>query len=251
MNIEYYILILISGIFAGAINAIAGGGTFITFPTLMYAGLPSIQANATNGLAIFPGHAGSLLPNKNYIKEAFRKLKPQLICCFFGGVTGSLLLIFSSEKLFKLLVPILIFSATLLFAYSGKIQKLHVKINSEKTKKNLQLLLLFLITIYGGYFGAGQGIMLLAILSITENLELNILNLLKNLYATVANTIAAVLFAFSGLVVWKPAFILLIGAIIGGFIGGRLNNIIPPALLRKFIVSVGAFLTIYYSYTLV
>ncbi|MDX1948930.1 MAG: sulfite exporter TauE/SafE family protein [Rickettsiales bacterium] len=246
--LEIFIL-FIAGILAGLVNSIAGGGTFFTFPALMHSGLTSIIANATNSLSIFPGHFGGLIPQRKYLIGKIFELRYKILACFIGGALGSVLLMISSEKLFRSLIPFLLYLATILFYLAPKIQNIlneNKKLLDRFSSQKASFIGLFLITIYGGYFGAGQGIMLMALLSITEKDDIKELNTQKNFFAVIANFTAVIFFAFSGMIAWKSALIVLIGAVIGGYIGAKIANSIKPQTLRKIIISVGFLLGTYY-----
>ncbi len=248
--LEFFILFF-AGILAGFVNSIAGGGTFFTFPALMHSGLPSIIANATNSLSIFPGHFGGLIPQRKYLITKFFELRYKIIACFLGGAVGSILLMVSTEKLFRSLIPFLLYLATILFYLAPKIQNIlnnNKKLLDKFSSQKASFIGLFLITIYGGYFGAGQGIMLMALLSITEKDSITELNTQKNFFAVIANFTAVIFFAFSGLIAWKQAIIVLVGAVLGGYFGARIANSIKPQTLRKIIIIVGLMLGTYYLF---
>lgn len=246
MSVYDILILFLSGIMGGAVNAIAGGGTFFTFPAFMSIGLPALIANATNSLSIFPGHAAGVLPYINKLKENYKKIIKLFSAAFLGGLAGSILLIYTSEVFFRSLVPWLIGAATIIFALAPYVKKLpHLK-NAENNFP-LFWISIFIITIYGGYFGAGQGVILLAVLSVLSSEPLDIINMKKNLYAVIANSSALIMFVFSDMISWDHGLIVMAGAILGGFIGGKLSNKIPTKYLRIIIIIVGVLLTLKYA----
>ncbi len=247
MSAHDILILFLSGIMGGAVNAIAGGGTFFTFPAFMSVGLPAIVANATNSLSIFPGHAAGVLPYLKKLKNNYKHILKLFSAAFLGGLTGSILLIYTSETIFRSLVPWLIGAATIIFALAPYVKKLpHLK-NAENNFP-LFWISIFIITIYGGYFGAGQGVILLAVLSLLSSEPLNIINMQKNLYAVIANSSALIMFVFSNMISWNHGLVVMAGAILGGYIGGRLSHKIPANYLRVVIIIVGTLLTIKYAY---
>ncbi|MCA9866049.1 MAG: sulfite exporter TauE/SafE family protein [Anaerolineae bacterium] len=245
----HLILIALAAVAAGAINALAGGGTLITFPALTAIGVPAVAANVTNTVALSPGYLGATLAQKADILDQRRRLW-LLVPAALGGLTGGLLLLNTSEKLFRDLVPFLILLASLLLAIQEPLRHRLVARNERagRTGQNERwaAVPVFLAAIYGGYFGAGLSVIILAVLGLMLDDSLTRLNALKQAVAFVTNITAATLFLFSGQVVWSAAAVMAVGALIGGVLGGRLAGHIQPSTLRRVVVIIGIAIAVVY-----
>ncbi len=245
-----YVLIALAAVAAGAVNALAGGGTLITFPTLTAIGLPAVAANVTNTVALSPGYLGATLAQKAAILDQRRRLVALLPAAALGGLAGGLLLLNTSEKLFRELVPFLILLASLLLAAQEPLKRwLTARAAGQDRRPRSEAwaaLPMFFAAIYGGYFGAGLSVIILAVLALTLDDSLTRLNALKQAVAFATNLAAAALFLFSGQVVWTAAAVMAVGALLGGALGGRLAGRIQPATLRKVVVTLGIAVAIIY-----
>ncbi|WP_407112969.1 sulfite exporter TauE/SafE family protein [Bradyrhizobium sp. LMG 9283] len=238
-------LILIgAGFLGGVMNALAGGATLLTFPAMLWTGLPPVVATASNALAVTPGHTMAAIADRAMVPWE-RSVVIGLILATIGGVGGALLLLATSERFFTLLVPALIAAATILFGLGPRLQRLTASRSHARGARNSWLLP---VAIYGGYFGAGLGVMLLALLTLTGKESLRTLNALKNLYATVAALAGVVIFALSGTINWPSTFVMLTGALAGGFVGGKLVGVLPAVAVRGAIVALGAVMTAAYAW---
>lgn len=245
-----YVLIALAAVAAGAINALAGGGTLITFPALTYIGIPAVAANVTNTVALSPGYLGATLAQKTEILDQRRRLWFLLPAAALGGLAGGLLLLNTSEKLFRELVPYLILLASLLLAVQDPLRRWLVA-RSERAGRGPRhegwaAVPIFFAAIYGGYFGAGLSVIILAVLALVLEDSLTRLNALKQAVAFATNMTAAALFLFSGQVVWSAAAVMAVGALAGGALGGRLAGRIKPATLRWVVVTIGIIIAIIY-----
>lgn len=245
-----YVLIALAAAAAGAINAIAGGGTLISFPALTAAGVPTVVANVTNTVALSPGYFGATLAQVKDLKGQERRLKMLAPAGALGGLLGGLLLLSTSEKLFRELVPFLILAASLLLAAQEPLRAWLLR-RSERAGKGefseaWAIIPIFLAAIYGGYFGAGLSVIILAVLALFLNDNLTRLNGLKQAIAFSTNITAAVLFLFSGRVLWPVAAVMAAAALLGGSLGGRLAGQIKPVTLRRVVVVVGIIISIIY-----
>lgn len=239
------VLILIgAGFLGGIMNALAGGATLLTFPAMLLTGLPPVVATASNALAVTPGHTMAVIADRAMVPRN-RSIFIGLILAAVGGLLGALLLLATSERFFTLLVPALIAVATVLFAMGPRIQKATAARTHVSGTRSAWLLP---VSIYGGYFGAGLGVMLLALLTLTGKEPLRTLNALKNLYATVAALAGVVLFAVSGVIDWSSTLVMLVGALAGGYAGGKLVGVLPAATVRTAIVALGAAMTVAYAW---
>lgn len=232
---------------AGAVNALAGGGTLISFPVLTAVGVPAVQANATNTVALLPGYFGGMVAQRRDLAGLGATVKPQLVASAIGGLVGSVLLVVTSESVFRTLVPFLILFASILLAVQDRLRGWIFRPgHAQRSHGVLQTVCIALAAVYGGYFGAGLGIMLIAVLGIFSDLPLNRLNGVKLLLAFVINLFAAVFLSFSDKVVWSLVLVMAPAALIGGNVGGRLASWLPPEKLRAFVVAFGVIVSLVY-----
>jgi uncharacterized membrane protein YfcA len=245
-----YIITTLAAVAAGMINALAGGGTLITFPTLLAIGLASVSANVTNTIALCPGFLGGTLAQIDDLKGQKKRLWIVIPAAILGGLTGGLLLLHTTEKLFGNLVPFMILLAASLLAVQTPLRNWLTRRQDRDIEKPAPVIWVFLLVyfgaIYGGYFGAGLSVILLAVLGLVMNDSLTRLNALKQTIAFSANLTAAFLFLFSGKVVWSVAAVMMVGALIGGSLGGRLAGRVKPATLRLIVVTIGFVVGIIY-----
>lgn len=244
-----YILAAFAALAAGAVNALAGGGTLITFPMLTFLGIPAVAANVTNTVALCPGYFGGTIAQWNDLKNQTHRLWLIVPASIVGGVLGGYLLLLTGEKLFKQLVPYLILLACLLLAIQDPVRAWLTRRMGKGQGAQLEKLTWLpvgLSSIYGGYFGAGLSVIVLSALGVTLEDTLTRLNALKQAVAFAVNVAAAVFFIFSGKVVWPAAIVMAIGALIGGTLGGRLAGRIKPATLRWTVITIGVIISIIY-----
>jgi uncharacterized protein len=237
------LLILLAAVAAGFINAMAGGGTLVSFPTLLALGIPPVVANVTNTVALVPGTIGGMWSQRKDFRSQYRRLLKLLPVSVTGGITGGLLLLNTGEDTFRNLVPFLILGASLLLGFQVRIKSWVVSrighAHTEHHNPVIMLSLVFLAAIYGGYFGAGLGVILMAVLGLVTDDSLVRLNFLKQALGFAVNLSAAVYFAFSGKVNWMIALIMIFGSLMGGLIGGKLAGKMKPEILRWIVVSAG------------
>ena len=233
---------LVTAFIAGGINSVAGGGSLITFPTLIWLGVPPINANATNTVAIWPGTLGSLWGYRRELRGLDRRIYTLIVPSLIGGIAGAILLYRTPAGLFDAVVPVLIVFATLLFAAQETLQRRFNWMVSHPAAPHWLSWTMFyqlLVGVYGGYFGAGIGILMLAALSLMGHTDIHQMNGLKNLLATCINGIAAVYFAFAGLVFWSDAIIMTAGAIAGGVTGAMFARRIGRVAVRRLVTVIG------------
>jgi uncharacterized protein len=245
-----FVLVGLAALAAGAINALAGGGTLITFPILLAIGVPPIAANVTNTVALCPGFMGGILAQLKDLSGQRQRFWTFLCASAIGGIAGGALLLRTGERAFQSLVPFLIFIASCLLAIQGVTRIWLVRRSDApeaKPKSEIwAVLLIGLVAVYGGYFGVAMSVVVLSLLGLMINDTLTRLNAIKQTVAFGANGAAAVLFIFSGKVVWLIALVMAAGALAGGSLGGRLAGHIKPDTLRWTVVSIGLILTIIY-----
>lgn len=221
----------------------AGGGSFLTFPALVFTGVPTIAANATSAVAVFPGYLSGALGFLKELKNFPRKQMLLLIgLSVLGGVLGSLLLLITPASVFSFVVPWLLGFATLLFAFGKRVAAWAERnIKAEGVVGNLATLL---VCVYGGYFNGGLGIVLLALFSALGMRDLHLMNGLKNGLSFVLSAASVLTFAIAGIVYWPQALIMMLAATAGGYVGARFSRHIPDAALRIIIITIGLVMTL-------
>lgn len=230
---------------AGAINAVAGGGTLLTFPTLLAFGTLPVVANATSTLALVVGTSGGMVGNRRHIQAIKPWLWRFLPVSILGGLIGSALLTHTSNQTFAKLVPFLILFATLLFLAQGFFRRLagkHLQVEKTGMPERIPWLAIFfqfLVSIYGGYFGAGIGILMLATLGFIGMHNIYEMNTLKTILGSLLNLVAAVWFIGAGLIDWPRALVMSLGAWAGYYLGSHYSQRIPPARVRQIITAIG------------
>jgi len=240
--------LFVAGVFASSINAVAGGGSLLSFPLLVAFGVPPLSANATNSVALWPGSLASAFGFRDQLARTKRHLGYLVPATIAGSLFGAWLLTHTPERLFDFVVPVLILGATLLLAFQARIRKTilgkrrHVPISIGVT---LQLL----VSIYGGYFGAGMGIVMLAVFSLFVEGTLHELNGLKAWLGVTINVVASLFFLRAGLLWLGPGVAVMIGAIAGGYLSARLSQRIDPDKLRKAVVAYGGLMTIWFVWS--
>ncbi len=245
-----FIVVGLAAIAAGAVNALAGGGTLISFPTLIAVGIPAVAANVTNTVALCPGYLGATLAQSSDLRGQRERLWLFLPAGAIGGVLGGVILLSTGERVFRTLVPFLILLAAGLIAVQEPVRAWVVRRAAQRgtapASERWAALPVGLAAIYGGYFGAGVSVIVLAVLGLTLDDSLTRLNALKQAIALSINIAAAIFFVFSGQVVWPVALVMAGGALIGGALGGRLAGRVKPATLRWIVVTIGVIVGIVY-----
>ena len=231
-----------SAFLAGAINSLAGGGTLLTYPALLAAGVSPIHANATSTLSLVQGQLAAAWGYRRTLRGAGKLLLALALPSLAGSLLGALLLLHLTEHSFALLVPWLILGATLLFILSDRLRSLgRDRPEQPLTARRLAVLIAvqFAVAIYGGFFGAGQSILMLATLGLCGLRDLDLMQGLKNFAAAVINAVAMSLFIFGGLIEWRPAIVMALAASLGGYAGARAAQRIPKRAARATIISIG------------
>jgi len=239
MSLEWALLLL-AAFFAGGLNAVAGGGSFLTLPALVFAGVPPVAANASGTLALLPGYVASTFGFRRELGSLDRgRLVQTLMLSLLGGAAGASLLLVTSNATFQRVVPWLLLVATLLFALAPWLLARLARRRDAVAGALPAAVGVTAVSIYGGYFNGGLGILLLALYGLLGERSLNRANALKNLVSAMLTTIAAVLYAIGGAVVWHKALPMMLAAVAGGYLGARLGRKIPPFMLRSAIVLTG------------
>jgi uncharacterized membrane protein YfcA len=227
---------------AGFINSLAGGGTLISFPVLVALGIPEVAANVTNTVALCPGYLGGAIAQREGLSGQEKRLGFFLPAGIIGGIVGGMLLLYISADMFRFIVPFLILLASVLLAVQNRVRewiKRHAANGSKKAGITNTVLPVGFAAVYGGYFGAGLSVIVLAVLGLFIDDTLTRLNALKQCISLSINAAAAIFFIFSGMVVWPLAAVMAVSALAGGTIGGRVAGQINPDLLRWTVVGIG------------
>jgi len=239
-------LLVVAGAAAGLINAVAGGGTLVTFPTLLLIGTPSVIANATNSLAIVLGTFGGLFGYRRQLGAVREWLRRFIPVSLLGGLAGAVLLTVGGEKIFSRLVPFLLLFATMLFLgqdalrrFAGFADDPGVAPHPHSRAIWVAIVFQFLVAVYGGYFGAGIGILMLASLGFLGLSDIHEMNALKTVLGSLINLVAAIYFIFAGLIDWPKAGVMTVGALAGYYFGARFSQQIPQKRVRQIITAIG------------
>lgn len=232
------LILFCAGLIGGVMNAVAGGGTFVTFPALVFAGIPPVSANATATVAALPGYLAAAISFRRDIRLVPKEQLIRLtLWTVVGSAIGSALLLVSSNEAFSLLVPFLLLAATVIFLKGGTIRALAARHAREVTPFGIGTLLP--VAIYGGYFNGGLGIILLALFALWGMTDLNQMNGLKSWLSFALSLISFVIFAIGDKVVWGPGAIMAAGTIAGGLLGAPVSRRIPMSGLRALIAAIG------------
>jgi uncharacterized membrane protein YfcA len=250
MNGLDLILVGIAAVAGGFVNALAGGGTLITFPMLTAVGVPPVAANVTNTVALCPGYLGATFAQMKDLQGQGGRLWLLLPTGVMGGITGGVLLLHTSDNTFRRLVPYLILLAVALLFFQDRLRNWVMGRASEAETRSMHeagaILPVIPAAVYGGYFGAGVSVMVLAVIGLVLEDSLTRLNALKQAISFSINIAAAIFFLFSGQVLWLTAFIMAMGALAGGALGGRLSGRIKPITLRRIVITVGLVVSVIY-----
>ncbi len=244
---QIYWVSLLAAFGAGFVNAVAGGGTLLTFPALLYSGMSSITANATSTAAIWPGSVTSSWAYRRQLRENRARVWVLSVPSVLGGLTGAILLLNTPESVFRYIVPYLILLACGLLLLNEPIGRWMSKRADAHPKKHAAALWLsqFAIAVYGGYFGAGIGILMLAAMAIFLPEDLQAANGMKNFFATLINGTAALYFIVKGMAILTIALAMALAAIAGGFIGAKTAQRLSPRILRGAVVVFGVIVAVH------
>lgn len=241
-------IIAVAGFLAGAINAVVGSGTLITYSALLTVGVAPIPANGTNTTGLFPGAFASAYAYRAELRDRLGELSRPLIATIVGAAAGAVLVVSLPEEVFSTIVPWLIAGATMLVAIQPLRDKWQRRRRSSTTAGGTKQRRLWpwtgAVGVYGGYFGAAQGVVFMAVLTWLYDSSPQNSNAAKNLLAASANTVAAIVFISVGAIVWSAALLLAVSSIIGGYLGGRWARRLPPVVLRGMVVAVGILATV-------
>jgi hypothetical protein len=238
------VLLFAAATLGGAINSVAGGGSFVTFPALLFAGVAAVPANATSTIALWPGSVASATAYRHELHDVRRELYPLGIASLLGGLAGSVLLLRTSDRTFVLLIPWLLLVATVLFSFGGRVAKRLA--GASQAPLGLATAAQLAVSIYGGYFGGGAGIMMLAILSVVGMRDIHRMNALKTLLGALINGVAVVAFIVAGAVAWTPGIVMIAGGMTGGYGGAAIARRVDPKHVRRLVLAVAWTMTAYF-----
>lgn len=265
------ILFFAAAFAGGAVNSVAGGGTFLTFPLLIVNGLSALQANILSTIALWPGAVASAFAYRNEQPVAKEQMKSLILVSLIGSAIGAAILLVAPEAVFERLVPWLLLIATLLLTFGDKVKLLPRKSADSRMRRaegsrslltsffnstsavdrvgSKLICIQFIISIYGGYFGAGMGILMLAGLQLAGFTHMHQMNALKTILGSAINAVAVIIFVLSGKVVWALAPIMILGGIAGGWVGAKLALKISPQKVRAFVIMIGFIMSGYFFIT--
>ncbi len=249
LTLPIAVFLFFAGALGGALNSVAGGGSFIAFPALLFSGVPPIPANATNAISLWSGQAASSGAYRQRLDVPRRVMIPLLIASLIGGFAGAMLLLHTSAHTFMRILPWMILAATLLFAFGKKLaggRKSVIEHETTLAALTGATLFQFAVAIYGGYFGGGMGIVMLAMLTALGMSDIHAMNALKSVMGFVINGVAVATFIIHRAVYWKQGEVMIAGAIMGGYLGAHYAMKLPQRWIRNFVVLVGAAMTAYF-----
>jgi uncharacterized membrane protein YfcA len=249
MSSGHLLLLAAAGFLSGALNAVAGGGTFFTFAALLATGLPPITANATSAVALVVGSLASGAAYRREIAVLWRAAFWLSLASAVGGVVGALILVALDHVTFRGMIPWLLLFATLVFASGPRIARLvrTSEVGAPSLPRRLAgMTIQFLTAVYGGFFGAGMGFLMLASLGLTEGTDYHRLNAIKQILAVIIQAVAIVIFIRGGIIAWPAALVTMAAAVAGGYLGVGIARKVPSGVMRGFVIASGAALTVYY-----
>jgi uncharacterized membrane protein YfcA len=256
LHFRQAILLFFAAVIAGTLNAVAGGGSFVSFPVLLFTRVPPVPANATNTVALWPGLAASTLAYLKRLNAPAKLLIPMLAASVAGGWAGALLLLKTPQHTFLRLVPWLLLSGTLLFAFGNQIRAIAGRSASIEDLSQLSWrailvtsILELLLAVYGGYFGAGIGFVTLGMLAALGMRDILAMGALRTLLAASINAAAVVTFIWAGAVLWPQCLVMVAGALTGGWFGAHFAQKADPRKMRLLVIGVGVVMSAYFFIT--
>jgi uncharacterized membrane protein YfcA len=249
LGFQAAIVLFVAGMLGGALNAVAGGGSFIAFPALLFTGVPPIPSNATNAFALWIGTTSSVRAYWKLLNVSRRVMVPLIVASVVGGVVGAYLLLHTPAQTFLKVLPWLMLGATLLFIFGKKLTgRRSSALERDASTRALILAVVFelIVALYGGYFGGGVGIMNLAMLAALGMTNIHAMNALKVVLSGIINGVAIVMFIAAGAIYWRQGIVMTLGAILGGYSAAHYSQKLPQAWIRAFVIVVGIGMTIYF-----
>jgi uncharacterized membrane protein YfcA len=259
LTVSSSLIVLVAATFAGALNSVAGGGSFISFPALLFTGVPPVAANATNAVALWPAGVASAFAYRKEMRQSRAHMIALSTASFVGGGVGAILLLMTNDTTFVKLIPYLLLLATAVFTFGGMVAKKlraraasHKSGEGEKGDGSIALgwgtVVQLVISLYGGYFGGGMGIMMLATFSLMGMTDMHAMNGLKTLLGTMINGVAVLAFIVAGAVAWGPGVIMVVGGTLGGYVGAAFARKMDPIWVRRFVLVIAWGMTVYFFF---
>ncbi len=246
-----HVLLFVTALLGGALNSVAGGGSFLTFPSLVFVGVPPVTANATSAVALWPGSVASAIAYRKNLAGSRRSLVTLGVVSTLGGLAGALLLLRTPNETFVRVLPYLLLLAALVFTFGGRLAGRGAGAARRPSLGPTGTLVLgaalqLVISSYGGYFGGGMGIMMLATFAAMGMSDIHAMNALKTLLATLINLVAIVAFIAAGAVAWRPGLLMVSAATAGGYFGAALARRLDPKWVKRFVLAVAWAMTAYF-----
>lgn len=247
------LILLSAGILGGVLNSVAGGGSFVTFPALLLVGVPPVSANATNTFASCSGYLSGAYAFRRELSVHRRELPRFILLSLTGGVLGAWLLLQTPDRVFREAIPWLLLFATVAFAAGGSLNRVLRSLagrhrHAGRAGRLLSLLMLLIICIYGGFFNAGLGIIVLSYLAVAGYRDIHAMNGLKLLVSSAVSVVAIILFVAGGVIAWVEGGAVLLGTLIGGYVAATLSRGLPQNAVRVFVIVAGTAITLYFFY---
>lgn len=244
-------LLFVAGVIGGILNSVAGGGSFVTFPALMFVGVPPVIANATNTFSSFFGYLSGVFAFRKELKGHGKEIKIIVLTSFIGGGVGAWLLLWASEDVFQKAIPWLLLFATLLFIFGSQINRFAKQLSNQsqyasKLGVGLLFLVLLAICVYGGFFNAGLGIVGLSYLALAGHTNINVMNGIKLVISSSVSLIAIIWFIYNDAIAWFEGGVVMVGTLIGGYISAGISMRIPQKLMRQFVIVMSCLITAYF-----
>jgi uncharacterized protein len=248
LDLQTAIFLFFAGALGGALNAVAGGGSFISFPALMFSGVAPIEANATNTVALWVGTTASGGAYRKHLDLSRRVMIPFTVASVIGAVAGAYLLLHTPAQTFLRIMPWLMLGATLLFMFGGRLRGSGGSIAKDASTSALAVATIFelVVAVYGGYFGGGIGILNLAMFAALGMTDIHAMNALKVVLGGIINGVAVITFVIAGAVVWKQGCVMIVGATLGGYLSAHYAQKLPQAWIRGFVIAVGTTMSAYF-----
>ena len=249
MAIHTILFLLVAGALGGALNAVAGGGSFVAFPALLFSGVGPISANATNTLALWVGVTASSGAYRKHFDISRRVMIPLTVTSIIGGLAGAFLLLHTPAHTFLRVLPWLMLGATLLFAFGSRLSRGASSFAARDASTSaiaFASLFELVVAVYGGYFGGGVGIVNLAMFATLGMTDIHAMNALKSVFGSIINGMAVITFILAGAVAWKPGIVTTAGAILGGYLGAHYAQKLPQGWIRVFVIVVGTAMSLYF-----
>ena len=248
MDFPHAVFLFLAGIVGGAISSLAGGAAIITFPAMLATGISPVVASCSNLVALVPGNLLSVFYDRGQLPPLGRSFAGLIAASVLGSLAGALLLMLTPERVFATLVPLLLGFATVLFAYAGRISAWLRTRSHAQHQWGTIVAWLMPVSVYGGYFGAGLGVLVLGVVSVGTGGDYRSANVTKNLVVGINSAVVAVFFAINGVVAWPQALTMMLGVPLGAFIGSRIARVISNEAARWLLVGIGAILTVAFAW---